>query len=78
MASQAAELKAQGAIEAAEMSNSQAAVDAAEKAIVEQSKNAGVAAFQFDPDASPEEKRRQTRAVRNSHPPTHLRQRRSQ
>jgi hypothetical protein len=63
MASQTAELKAQGAIEADERSNKQAAADAAEREIVEQSKNAGVAAFNFDPDASSEEKRRQVREV---------------
>lgn len=63
MASQAAELKAEGAIEAAELTNNRAVAEAAEKAIVEQSKNAGVAAFQFDPDASPEEKKRQARAA---------------
>lgn len=71
MASQAAELKAQGAIEAAQLSDHQAAADAAERAIVEQSKNAGVAAFHFDPDASPEEKRRQAQAVRDTKDPDH-------
>ncbi len=36
----------------------------AEQAITNESKKAGVAAFQFDPDASPEEKAAQARAVR--------------
>ena len=35
----------------------------AQKKLVEESKNAGVAAFTFDPDASPEEKKRQAAAV---------------
>lgn len=64
MSSEAAELKAQGAIEAAEKVDNRAVADAAQKELVEQSKNAGVAAFSFDPDASPEEKRAQARAVR--------------
>ena len=38
------------------------AIDA-QKKLVEESKNAGVAAFTFDPDASPEEKKRQAAAV---------------
>lgn len=61
------ELKQQGAIEAAQDPDSQVTADQAQKEIVERSKNAGVAAFQFDPDASPEEKAAQAKAV--SHPP---------
>lgn len=57
------ELKQQGAIEAAQDPESQVTADQAQKEIVERSKNAGVPAFQFDPDASPEEKREQARAV---------------
>ena len=58
-----AELKAEGAVEAAQNADSSVTADAAQREIVEQSKNAGVAAFSFDPDASPEEKRRQAQAV---------------
>lgn len=61
---EAAELKAQGAVETAQSSDSKAVSNAAQKQIVEQSKNAGVAAFTFDPDATPEQKRAQARAVR--------------
>ncbi len=67
MASQAAELKAQGAIEAAQRSDKQAVADAAQRQIVEESKNAGVAAFTFNPDDSPEEKRRKARDVSEDH-----------
>ncbi|RDA89729.1 hypothetical protein CP533_6852 [Ophiocordyceps camponoti-saundersi (nom. inval.)] len=57
------EIKAQGAIEAAEDPQSLVTADQAEKEIVELSKNAGVAAFNFDPDASLAEKRAQARAA---------------
>lgn len=40
-----------------------AAVDDAQKDMVEEAENAGVTAFTFDPDASMEEKRAQARAV---------------
>lgn len=63
-ASEAAELKVEGVVEAAENPNSSVTAEAAQHEIVEQSKNAGVAAFQFDPDASPAEKRAQAKAVR--------------
>lgn len=59
----AAELKTEGAIEAAQNEESQATANAAQRELVEQSKNAGVAAFSFDPDASPEQKRAQAKAV---------------
>ena len=65
-ASEAAELKVEGVVEAAENPNSSVTAEAAEHEIVEQSKNAGVAAFQFDPDASPAEKRAQAKAVCSS------------
>jgi hypothetical protein len=58
-----AELKQQGVIEAAQDPNSSTTAADAQKKIVEESRNAGVAAFTFDPDASPEEKRRQARNV---------------
>lgn len=64
---QASELKQQGAIDAAEDPESQVTANDAQKQIVESSKNAGVTAFTFDPNASPEQKRAQAEAVR--HPP---------
>ncbi|KAJ9157726.1 C2 domain-containing protein [Pleurostoma richardsiae] len=57
------ELKQQGAIEASRDPNSSVSAEDAEKKIVEESKSAGVAAFTFNPDASPEEKRAQARAA---------------
>lgn len=63
-AQEVSELKARGVIEAAENPESQVTADDARREIVEQSKNAGVAAFSFDPDASPQQKRAQARAVR--------------
>jgi hypothetical protein len=60
---QAAELKQQGALEAAADPQSSVTAEDAQKKLVEESRDAGVAAYTFDPDASPEEKRRQARAV---------------
>jgi len=58
-----AELKQQGAIEAArDPNNPVTAADALAKIELE-SKKAGVQAFSFDPDASPEEKAAQARSV---------------
>jgi len=65
-AQQASELKQQGAIDAAGDPNSNVTADDAQRKVVEESKNAGVAAYTFDPDASPEEKRAQIRAVSQS------------
>jgi hypothetical protein len=62
-ASQAGELKAQGVIEAAQDPNSKVTADDAQRKIVAESKKAGVQAFTFNPDASPEEKAAQARAV---------------
>ncbi|KAM4054804.1 C2 domain-containing protein [Hirsutella rhossiliensis] len=62
-AQEASELKARGVIEAAENPDSQVTADDARREIVEQSRNAGVAAFSFDPDTSPEQKRAQARAA---------------
>ncbi len=62
--SHANELKQQGAVEAAQDPNNPTSPEDAERAITNESKKAGVAAFQFDPDASPEEKAAQARAVR--------------
>ncbi|KAK4042437.1 C2 domain-containing protein [Parachaetomium inaequale] len=57
------ELKQQGAIEASRDPNSNVSAEDAERKIVEDSRQAGVTAFTFDPDASPEEKRAQARAA---------------
>jgi hypothetical protein len=62
------ELKQQGAIEASRDPESNVTAEDAERKIVEDSREAGVTAFTFDPDASPEEKKAQARAVRCSHP----------
>lgn len=59
----ASELKQQGAIEAAQNPESSVSADDAQKKMLEESKAAGVAAFTFDPDASPEQKRAQAREV---------------
>lgn len=59
-----AELKAQGALEAARDPNSSVDADAAEKTVMNQAKAAGAPTFEFDPDASPEEKKAQMEAVR--------------
>ena len=59
----AAELKAQGVVEAAQDPNSSVTADDAQQKIVAESKKAGIPAFTFDPDASPEEKAAQARAV---------------
>ncbi|KAL2171133.1 hypothetical protein VTG60DRAFT_3648 [Thermothelomyces hinnuleus] len=55
------ELKQQGAIEASRDPNSNVTAEDAERKIVEDSMGAGVTAFTFDPDASPEEKKAQAR-----------------
>lgn len=56
------ELKQQGAIEAAQDPNSSVTAEAAEKTVLEQARKGGSAAYEFDPNASPEEKRAQARA----------------
>lgn len=58
-----AELKAQGALEASRDPNSSVDAQAAEQAVMNQAKAAGAPAFEFDPDASPEEKKAQMQAV---------------
>ncbi|KAK6948278.1 hypothetical protein Daesc_010042 [Daldinia eschscholtzii] len=60
---EANELKQQGALEASRDPEPGVTSDAAQKKLVEESRNAGVPAFTFDPDASPEEKRAQARAA---------------
>lgn len=62
--SRASELKQQGALEAARDPNSGVTAQAAENAILDEAKKGGSVALQFDPDASPEQKRAQARAVR--------------
>ena len=61
--SRVGELKTQSAVKAAQDPKSDFGAEDAEKAIAEESKKAGLAAFQFDPDATPEEKAAQARAV---------------
>lgn len=62
-----AELKQQGVIEASKDPNSNVTAQDAEQKMVTEAKKAGVAALQFDPDASPEEKAAQARAVCRTH-----------
>ncbi|KAF1916650.1 hypothetical protein BDU57DRAFT_450010 [Ampelomyces quisqualis] len=61
-ASRAHELRTEGALEAARDPNSSVSAEAAEKTAVDEARMGGSAAFQFDPDASPHEKRAQARA----------------
>jgi hypothetical protein len=61
-----AELKQQGAIEAAQDPESTVTSADAQKAILAESKKAGVAAFTFDPNATREEKAAQARDVSRS------------
>ncbi|KAI9841404.1 MAG: hypothetical protein M1837_000737 [Sclerophora amabilis] len=62
MPSQAGELKQQGAAEAARDPNSKVTAADAEQKIVDETKKAGVDAYQFDPNATPEEKASQARS----------------
>ena len=64
LSSHAGELKQQGAEEAARNPNSHVTAEDAERVMVDETKKAGVAAYQFDPYASPEEKAAQARSVR--------------
>ncbi|KAK4693255.1 hypothetical protein P7C71_g4110, partial [Lecanoromycetidae sp. Uapishka_2] len=66
--SRAGELKSQGATEAAQDPNSKVTAQDAEDVMANESKKAGIAAFQFDPNASPEAKAAQARA----HVPTNF------
>lgn len=63
------ELKQQGAIEAAQDLDSSVTAQDAERVLVDESKKAGGTALEFDPDATPEEKAAQARAV-SPMPPT--------
>lgn len=61
--SRAGELKSQGATEAAQDPNGNVSAQDAEDVMANESKKAGIPAFQFDPNASTEEKAAQARAV---------------
>ena len=63
LSSFSSELKQQGAAEAARDPNSSVTAEDAEHVLVEESKKAGATALQFDPDATPEEKAAQAKAV---------------
>lgn len=64
-AAQAAELKQQGAFEAARDPQSEVTAQDAEKLAVREAQKGGSAAFHFDPNASVEEKRELARSVRS-------------
>lgn len=57
------ELKAQGVVEAAQDPSSSVNAADAEKALKDHAQAGGAAAFEFDPDASPEEKAAQAKNV---------------
>ena len=57
------EVKQEVAVEAAANPDSNFSAADAERVIVDESKKAGAAAFTFDPDATPEQKAAQARAV---------------
>lgn len=61
--SRAGELKSQGAAMAAQDPNNKITAEDAEAVITDESKKAGIPAFRFDPNASPEEKAAQARSV---------------
>lgn len=61
--SRAGELKSQGAAEAARDPNSSVSAHDAEQTMHEESRKAGSSAFQFNADATPEEKAAQARSV---------------
>lgn len=65
VASQEANIKTDAAVEMANDPNSPVTSQDAQNKMVEESKKAGVAAFTFDPNASPEAKAAQARAVRS-------------
>ncbi|KAL9130279.1 MAG: hypothetical protein Q9217_001490 [Psora testacea] len=62
LTSHVGELKSKGAEEAAQNPNSRVTAEDAEKIMEEESKKAGVVAFQFDPNATPAEKAAQARS----------------
>lgn len=62
-ARQVNELKQKGAVEAAQDPESNVTAEDAQKSMVNETKKAGGAAYEFDPNASPEEKAAQIRSV---------------
>lgn len=64
LASRAGELKSLGAVEAARDPNSTVSAQDAEELMISETKKAGGAAYQFDPNASPAEKAAQAQSVR--------------
>lgn len=62
-ADRAHELKAEGALQAAADPDTPVTADQAEQVALHQAKAAGAAAFEFNPDADPEEKAAQLKAV---------------
>ena len=62
------ELKQQGAVEAARDPNTSVTAEDAERVLLDESRRAGAHALQFDPDATPEEKVAQARAVSSPTP----------
>ena len=65
--SRAGELKSKHAMEAAQNPDSKVTAEDAEKIMAEESRKAGIAAFEFNPNALPEEKAAQARSVSNFH-----------
>jgi hypothetical protein len=63
LSSSSPEVKQHGAAEAARDPNSSVTAEDAERVFVEESKKAGATALQFDPNATPEEKAAQAKAV---------------
>ena len=63
LSSQVNELKSQGAVEAAQDPHSKTDANDARKTLMAEAKKAGGAAYEFNPDASPEEKAAAARAV---------------
>lgn len=63
LSSHASELRQQGAEEAARDPNNHVTSEDAEHFMVDETKKAGIPAYQFDPYASPEEKAAQARSV---------------
>lgn len=57
------ELKQQGALEASRNPESSVSAEDAENKVLEDTRSAGVAAFKFDPDDTPAEKKAQAREV---------------
>lgn len=64
LTSRANELKSQAAVDAARDPESKVSAQDAEQIMINESLRAGGAAYQFDPNASPEDKAAQARSVR--------------